>query len=223
MEFDCKFLFSSGERHMNNDITVCLFQTGCHTSKEISRSAHDFVRQHIARLTDTDPMQLVFGRTKQGKPYVENAGIFFNLSHSNGVVAAAFSPCEIGVDIEAVRPVNLRIAERYFSDCDRRYLAQAVDQEDAFHRFFAMWTAKEAYLKRHGAGLAGGLGFSVADESGLLPIVVSENFPASEMFFRFMNGENGDQVDGNTFKDAAPYCLSLCSDRIDRVFFTIRF
>ncbi len=205
---------------MSNDITVYLFQTASQQPKDVSQAAHSFVRRHIAQITDRDPDRLVFGRTKQGKPYAQNAGICFNLSHSGNMVAAAFAECEIGVDIEAVRPVNLRIAEGYFTESDRRYLAQAVDEQERRYRFFALWTAKEAYLKLHGAGLSGGLGFSVAEERGLLTTVVSERFPAAEVFHRFISGERfGTDSGCDAVCSLVQYSLSLCSDRINNVIF----
>lgn len=204
---------------MKNDIAVYLFQTASHKPKDVSRAAYGFVRDHIAQITGCDPERLVFGRTRQGKPYIENESVCFNLSHSGNVVAAAFSECEIGVDIEAVHPANLRIAERYFAENDRRYLALAVSEQDRLNRFFALWTAKEAYLKRHGAGLSGGLDFSVADENGLLTTVASESFPAAEIFYRSVSGENfGPNVWLQTVSCPVQYSLSLCADRMNDVF-----
>ena len=204
---------------MKNDITVYLFQTVSHSPKEVSQAAYCFVRQHIAEVTGSDPERLVFGRTGQGKPYIEKEGICFNLSHSGNTVAIALSECEIGVDIEEVRPANLRIAERYFAESDRRYLALAADEQDKLNRFFALWTAKEAYLKRYGAGLSGGLDFSVADENGLLTRVASEGFPPAGIFYRCLCGEDfGLHAPFHTASGSVRYILSVCADRTENVF-----
>lgn len=204
---------------MKNDVSIYLFQTASHAPREVSQAAHRFVRERIAQMTGEDPERLVFVRTQHGKPCVENSSIWFNLSHSGNVVAAAFAECEIGVDIEVVRPINLRIAERYFAESDRRYLALAESEQDRLNRFFALWTAKEAYLKRHGAGLSGGLDFPVADENGLLTTVASESFPAAGIFYRSVSGENfGPNARLSTAGCSAQYSLSLCADRLNDVF-----
>ena len=219
------YVQEKGERHMKQDISVYLWQAasqGHQGHREVSQAAHDFVRRHIAQLTGREPSQLVFGRTKRGKPYVDNAGICFNISHSGGVVAAAFSECEIGVDIEALRPVNERIAARYFAASDRRYLAMTADPQERRRRFFEMWTAKEAYLKRFGVGLSGGLDFPVADENGRLSAVASDHLPSAEIYYRFVSEEEFfTDGQGGTAKDAVQYGLSVCADCIGKVFLSM--
>ena len=89
-----------------------------------------------------------FERTENGKPYAKGAA-FFNISHSGSFAVAAVSDCEVGVDIERIRDVNLRIAEK-FSGGEREYILSAESPQKAF---FEIWTAKEAYLKKCGTGL----------------------------------------------------------------------
>lgn len=89
-----------------------------------------------------------FERTENGKPYAEGAA-FFNISHSGSFAVAAVSDCEVGVDIERIREVNLKIAEKFSSD-EREYILSAENPQKAF---FEIWTAKEAYLKKCGTGI----------------------------------------------------------------------
>jgi 4'-phosphopantetheinyl transferase len=64
----------------------------------------------------------------------------------------------IGVDVEYVRDMdNLdSLVKRFFCAEEYQYFQQATPQEQQ-QIFFQLWTAKEAYLKATGAGLAGGL------------------------------------------------------------------
>lgn len=91
-----------------------------------------------------------------GKPAVSGLDLRCNLSHSDGLVALAVtaSEVEIGIDIETVRPIELRaaLAERRFSARERRWLE--VEGESADRRFLQVWTRKEATIKAIGATLA---------------------------------------------------------------------
>lgn len=103
-----------------------------------------------------------------GKPFLpEMPDVHFNLSHSGARFALAVGPAPVGVDIERVRPVNLRVAVS-FHPRERAYLAAAPpDLRQA--AFFDLWTRKESYLKARGMGLRRRLdSFSVVDESGRL-------------------------------------------------------
>ncbi len=96
-------------------------------------------------------ISLVFG--EKGKPHIENLrDVHFNISHSGHYVVCAVAPAEIGIDVERVRKVNLRIAERFFSPSEIRDLMELQD-EDRMNYFITLWTIKESYLKAIGRGL----------------------------------------------------------------------
>ncbi len=100
----------------------------------------------------------------QGKPYVSgHPEIRFSLSHSGGKVIAAFAEEEIGCDIEKIRPANLNVARRFFSEEERKLLEDAKDEETRNVLFFRIWTAKESYIKAIGRGFAEPLDGFTAD------------------------------------------------------------
>jgi 4'-phosphopantetheinyl transferase len=92
-------------------------------------------------------------RSSDGKPYVKDAPIHFNISHSGDYVVCAFSEQEIGIDIEQIKEVDLKIAERYFcsSECDDLFAQNANRRLDYF---FSLWTLKESYMKWLGDGMS---------------------------------------------------------------------
>ncbi len=110
--------------------------------------------------------QIRFNVSEYGKPELENSqDIHFNLSHSGDYVSCAFSPCEVGVDIELEKKITPQIAERYFTKLEFEYIAESPLQEN--ERFFKIWTLKEAYIKAIGKGLHCPLdSFSVVNKSG---------------------------------------------------------
>ncbi len=92
-------------------------------------------------------------------------GVFFNLSHSGEWTVIAISDNEVGVDIQQVKPLNMRLATRFFSENEQKILAEAGD--DAGQLFYRLWTVKEAYLKAVGTGLSRPLNsFSVRMTAG---------------------------------------------------------
>jgi 4'-phosphopantetheinyl transferase len=96
-------------------------------------------------------INLVFG--EKGKPHIGNlTDVHYNISHSGYYVVCAVAPTEIGIDVERIRKVNLRIAERFFSPSEIHDL-MACDEEHRMKYFITLWTIKESYLKAIGRGL----------------------------------------------------------------------
>lgn len=84
--------------------------------------------------------RLEFEKTAAGKPYfAEEGSRFLSLSHTSTHVMAGVSDSELGVDIEAERPVRDRLAERLFSPEELRSFG-----------FFGGWTARESIFKLTG-------------------------------------------------------------------------
>lgn len=101
---------------------------------------------------------------KDGKPEVD--GIFFNLSHSGDLVICAISDVTVGCDIEKRREVPTHLAERFFSDGEKAYLASFAG-ETYEREFFRLWTRKESYVKMTGEGMARSLdAFDVFQKNG---------------------------------------------------------
>lgn len=100
------------------------------------------------------PFEEIFiDKTENGKPYFKNYPDFhFNISHTIGAVAVAFSDSPLGVDIERIRKADLRVANRYFDNNEKEYIYR--NKENVNRRFFEIWTKKEAYIKMRGLTLS---------------------------------------------------------------------
>jgi 4'-phosphopantetheinyl transferase len=123
------------------------------TSKLQTVAGELLARYSVGRyLSNPDQeMNLVFG--EKGKPYIGNLNdVHFNISHSGHYVVCAVAPTEIGIDVERIRKVNLRIAERFFSPSEIHDL-MACEEELRMQYFITLWTIKESYLKAIGRGL----------------------------------------------------------------------
>jgi len=116
-----------------------------------------FVRQMIHDLYDLPIDQIVFETEGNGKPVVRHIPSFhFNLSHSGDWVVCAIDDVPVGIDIEEIKPIDLAIAERFFSpDEYQDLLSQPAERQEAY--FFHLWSMKEAFIKLTGKGLSYGL------------------------------------------------------------------
>ncbi|MDR2610285.1 MAG: 4'-phosphopantetheinyl transferase superfamily protein, partial [Clostridiales Family XIII bacterium] len=145
--------------------------------------------------TQKEPSLLcTFG--EHGKPRFaapELADVHFSVSHSGDYLAIAFSEQEVGVDVEHTsrRHTNaeryLAIARRFFAPDEGAYVAggDAEDTvtapEDVKRRFFRIWTAKEAFVKYTGEGIATGFEtFSVLDDTEGTFFSVSQDLDVEE-------------------------------------------
>jgi 4'-phosphopantetheinyl transferase len=91
--------------------------------------------------------------SEQGKPFLPHDELHFNLSHSHELAVIAIAETRVGADVEHVRPMPdaTRLAERFFAPEEVIALRDCEDRDQAF---FGIWTAKEAYLKALGEGIA---------------------------------------------------------------------
>lgn len=89
-----------------------------------------------------------------GKPYVSGEqDLCFNLSHAGDYAVAVFAGSEVGVDIERIRRIRRRLAERFFAEAECRYLDRFPDGEAQDTAFTWIWTRKESYIKAAGEGM----------------------------------------------------------------------
>ncbi|MEO5340949.1 MAG: 4'-phosphopantetheinyl transferase superfamily protein [Magnetococcus sp. MYC-9] len=94
-----------------------------------------------------------------GKPFLDAPHpLWFNVTHSGAWALYAVSPAgELGVDLQQMHPADpdtrLRMARRFFSSEESSALGR-LPVHQLQEAFFACWTRKEAYIKRHGLSLA---------------------------------------------------------------------
>jgi len=91
-----------------------------------------------------------------GKPCLKHNSWHFNVSHCDDVALFAFSKAfEIGVDVEAIRPIRGAdtIAAQFFSAREKEAYAALAPNDKALG-FLHCWTRKEALVKAIGEGLS---------------------------------------------------------------------
>lgn len=100
-------------------------------------------------------------RSIHGKPYLKNAPhIFFSVTHTKNLWLCAFDDRKIGIDAELYNRKKfaaLKLAKRFFTDAEEKFIADISDVEYQRRVFLRMWTMKEAALKLKGTGISGRL------------------------------------------------------------------
>ena len=95
---------------------------------------------------------ICLARGEKGKPYIDGAEhFFFNLSHSGECVVLAYSDTEVGVDVEQLRDIDIKVAKRCFCTEEYELVRTADNREESF---YDIWTRKESYLKLTGQGIS---------------------------------------------------------------------
>ena len=123
-----------------------------------------------------------------GKPFIDGLkDVHFNISHSGEWVVCAIDEKPVGIDIEYIAPVNLEIAETYFSNSEKEQLF-ALKQSEQLHFFYELWTFKESYLKLIGEGLSAPLdSFSISIDQGKNVVLKSSTEAPATFFFKQYN------------------------------------
>lgn len=119
-------------------------------------------RKAIAEWCGVTPESIIFGKKEHGKPYAKDLAVEFNISHSGDMVVCAVDDNPVGIDIEQIRPINLKVAKHICTNDEMFYLFGYIPTEQDFcyadnieilTRFFELWTKREACGKYIGVGL----------------------------------------------------------------------
>ncbi len=126
------------------------------TDRDAFIAARGILRTLLGQYLNEHPAQVQLQYQERGKPFLEGSSLEFNVSHSHGLALYAIAQSRrVGIDVEYVREIEVQaLAQRFF--CDREFQQlQALPPDRQAAQFFQYWTAKEAYLKATGEGLAG--------------------------------------------------------------------
>lgn len=144
-------------------------------------------RYAICRKSGLKNEQVVFGSNDYGKPVLlKPDGINTNISHSGDWVVCALGSKSVGIDIEVIKPIDLSIAERFFSR--EEYISLTNQPESIRLKYFYMiWTLKESYIKAEGNGLSIPLSsFSIKVEDKAIRIHADYNINKYNFFQTFL-------------------------------------
>ncbi|MGN0181989.1 MAG: 4'-phosphopantetheinyl transferase family protein [Candidatus Ornithomonoglobus sp.] len=139
-------LYNAASRRRREKTDKFLFRK----DKMLSLAAEALLRKALADI-GIRHFELEYGRN--GKPYIRDKNIFFNLSHSEDTVMCAVSEREIGADVEKVTDIDIEIAKRFFHCSEYEMIIRKQTNEEKYDMFFRLWTLKESFVKATGLGM----------------------------------------------------------------------
>lgn len=92
-----------------------------------------------------------------GKPYIDNSNIFYNISHKNKMVGLIISNSEVGLDIEYIDTENIKrksTLKYFFTEKERESIKNNEE-------LLTLWTKKESYIKLNGGMLRDAIGLDI--------------------------------------------------------------
>ncbi len=126
-----------------------------HQKKDMQRSivSRGIQRIILGGYLYINPADLVFSPGTYKKPELvgDASGLQYNISHSADFILLAISGTPVGADIEKIN-TDFDFREVLAGNFNIEEIAY-INAEDSAHRFFRLWTRKEAFLKGTGRGL----------------------------------------------------------------------
>lgn len=119
---------------------ILFFAKGQTNSDKFIKYCYNYYRDIMSKYGNDLPKKVEIIRKNNSKPCFDTEKVYFNLSHSNGVMMLGISHAQIGVDIEKIRPIDYK-----------KFTFIEADDEQMF---FEKWTERESYLKFTGQGLS---------------------------------------------------------------------
>lgn len=121
----------------------------------------------LAQYLGVEDKEVQICKNEYGKLYHQKIdgkkSIQFNISHSGDIVLICFSYYpKVGVDVELIKyfPEYKDIARNFYTEEEALEVVKYMTP----NMFYQYWTAKEAYLKAIGIGLAKGMDFFVVED-----------------------------------------------------------
>ena len=117
---------------------------------------------HLAHklLEESGYTNVTLENAPNGKPYLTGCDLCVSISHSGNGVVCAISDREIGIDIEYIKPVKDGLIEYVCTKqelehiySDFKDIEKDITDVSVMQKFYAVWTAKEAYFKKCGANI----------------------------------------------------------------------
>lgn len=134
-----------------------------------------------------------------GKLYLPNSSLHFNLSHSGSIAMIAVSENHVGCDVELIRPIGiLQTAEHFFCDSEYELLKNTVSEQEQIILFYRLWTLKESFMKAIGLGMNLPLNQFCITFSDAIPVV--------------RQAVNQKEYSLKEYQYDTNYCFSVCTE-----------
>ena len=148
-----KYLIKKIDEFNTNDLKNIVDKIPLVKLKRISKMNGIFLKQSIvgeillSKLLEDehiDYAKIKIRYNENGKPYISNYQMYYNIAHDNDYVICAINTTgPIGVDILRMDDININIAKSFCNKEELKYINNK-------YQFYKVFTLKEAYLKLFG-------------------------------------------------------------------------
>lgn len=123
--------------------------------REQRRLSRSILRSLLGSVLGCCANEVVFSTNGYGKLQVQDGRVHFNVAHTNELVGVVLSSSPVGIDIEAIRPLDdwEQVARRILHPSEEEALRTINAPEARRRAFFRLWVRKEAVAKAIGLGL----------------------------------------------------------------------
>lgn len=104
--------------------------------------------------------QPVVEQLESGQPVLSGSDLYISIAHSGDLVACAIHTAPVGIDAEQLRPFRAGMLRHVCTEAETAYVLGdeplpegQITDPGMIHRFFEVWTGKEAFFKRAGTGI----------------------------------------------------------------------
>lgn len=107
-----------------------------------------------------------------GKPYIDNSNIFYNISHKNKMVGLIISNSEVGLDIEYIDTESIKrksTLKYFFTEKERESITNNEE-------LLTLWTKKESYIKLNGGMLRDAIGLDINNTNVIYDTFKLDNY-----------------------------------------------
>lgn len=111
--------------------------------KKVFLIARGELRAKLGALLHVDPSEIHFSYNVAGKPFIDNSDLYFNIAHTDNLIALVISSVEIGIDIEILK-------RRGFAKISKRLFNREISD---MQKFYENWTTHESIAKCNGVSL----------------------------------------------------------------------
>ena len=129
---------------------------------------------------------------ENGKPYLTDIPVYFNISHSGDRIAIALACEKVGCDVEHKCSNELSIVKRFFTREEYEAVSAITDDAQRKDLFVRMWTLKESVVKCTGEGIRRGFDdFSLIDDKRKIKACVRLKDVDEDYYIKEYPSENG--------------------------------
>lgn len=121
-------------------------------------SGKEQAKPALARLLDCSATKIRIDQSANGKPFLKDfPSVHIGITHSRNLLAVYAGPQAAGIDLEYLKDRSTMedMVNDFFTPAERKFFF--TEPELKTERFYAVWTEKEARLKKEGGTLSEGL------------------------------------------------------------------